>query len=68
MCRTQIALKGVRHVSFDKDSGGKDVCGNYMIDNARLVSEFGVQYRPYRDRVRQIINDIRNDKGLPPID
>ena len=30
-----------------------------MIDNTRLVSEFGVQYRPYRDRVLQIINDIR---------
>ena len=38
-----------------------------MIDNARLVSEFGVQYRPYRERVLQIINDIRCDKRLPPV-
>ena len=54
-------------ISFGKESGGKDVSGNYMIDNARLVSEFGVQYRPYRERVKQIINDMRRDKGLPPI-
>ena len=50
-------------ISFEKESGGKEVSGNYMIDNTRLVSEFGVQYRPYRDRVLQIVNDIR----LPPI-
>ena len=54
-------------ISFGKESGGKDASGNYMIDNARLVSEFGVQYRPYRERVKQIINDVRRDKGLPPI-
>ena len=53
-------------ISFDKESGGKDASGNYMIDNARLMSEFGVQYRPYRERVLQIINDIRRDNGKPP--
>jgi nucleoside-diphosphate-sugar epimerase len=54
-------------ISFNKDSGGKDASGNYMIDNTRLVQEFGLQYRPYRERVLQIINDVRRDKGLPPI-
>ena len=54
-------------IDFAKDSGGKDASGNYIIDNTRLVSEFGVQYRPYRDRVLQIINDIRHDNGLPSI-
>ena len=54
-------------ISFGKESGGKDASGNYMIDNTRLVAEFGVQYRPYRDRVLQIINDIRRDNGLPPV-
>lgn len=54
-------------INFEKESGGKDASGNYMIDNSRLVSEFGVQYRPYRDRVLQIINDIRRDKRLPPV-
>ena len=34
-----------------------------MIDNTRLVQEFGVQYRPYRERVLQIINDCRAEIG-----
>ena len=54
-------------IKFEKDSGGREASGNHMIDNTRLVSEFGVQYRPYRERVLQIINDIRRDKGLPPV-
>lgn len=54
-------------INFEKESGGKDASGNYMIDNSRLVAEFGVQYRPYRERVLQIINDIRRDNGLPPV-
>ena len=33
----------------------------------RLVSEFGVHYRPYRERVLQIINDIRKEEGLPEV-
>jgi len=54
-------------ISFDKDEGGKAISGNHMIENARLVQEFGVQYRPYRERVLQIINDIRRDNGQPPL-
>lgn len=54
-------------ISFDKQSGGKDASGNHMIENARLMSEFGVQYHPYRERVLQIINDIRRDNGKPAI-
>src|SRR5438309_3366975 len=52
-------------ISFDKETGGKELSGNYLIDNTRLVQEFGVQYRPYRERVLQIINDIRREEGLP---
>jgi nucleoside-diphosphate-sugar epimerase len=51
-------------ITFDKDTGGKELSGNYLIDNTRLVQEFGVQYRPYRERVLQIINDIRREEGL----
>ena len=54
-------------ITFDKDTGGKELSGNYLIDNTRLVQEFGVQYRPYRERVLQIINDIRREEGLPPV-
>ena len=52
-------------ISFEKETGGKELSGNYLIDNTRLVQEFGVQYRPYRERVLQIINDIRREEGLP---
>lgn len=55
-------------IAFEKDSGGRDASGNHMIDNTRLVEEFGVQYRPYRERVLQIINDIRHDNGQPPLE
>jgi len=54
-------------ISFEKQTGGKESSGNYLIDNSRLVQEFGVQYRPYRERVLQIINDVRADVGQPPI-
>lgn len=54
-------------ITFDKPTGGKEISGNYMIDNTRLVQEFGVQYRPYRERVLQIINEVRQAEGLPPV-
>ena len=54
-------------IRFAKDSGGKDASGNYRIDNARLVGEFGLQYRPYRERVLQIINEVRRANGLTPL-
>lgn len=54
-------------ISFDKETGGREASGNHMIDNTRLMSEFAVQYRPYRERVLQIINAIRSDNGKPPI-
>jgi nucleoside-diphosphate-sugar epimerase len=54
-------------ITFDKETGGKELSGNYLIDNTRLVQEFGVQYRPYRERVLQIINDIRREEGMEPI-
>src|SRR5215467_4767529 len=53
-------------ISFDKETGGRELSGNYLIDNTRLVSEFGMQYRPYRERVLQIINDIRKENRLTP--
>src|SRR5438874_7337505 len=50
-------------ITFEKETGGKELSGNYLIDNTRLVQEFGVQYRPYRERVLQIIttSDARRD-------
>jgi nucleoside-diphosphate-sugar epimerase len=54
-------------ITFDKETGGRELSGNYLIDNSRLVQEFGVQFRPYRERVRQIINEVRREEGLAPI-
>src|SRR5215467_10017271 len=54
-------------ITFDKETGGKAISGNYLIDNSRLVQEFGVQYRPYRERILQIINEVRQEAGLPQV-
>jgi len=54
-------------ITFEKETGGKELSGNHLIDNTRLVEEFGVQYRPYRERVLQIINEVRAEEGLPPV-
>ncbi len=54
-------------IRFEKETGGREKSGNYLIDNRRLVEEFGVQYVPYRTRVLQIINAIRAEEGKPPI-
>ncbi len=54
-------------ITFEHEVGGQAVSGNYLIDNSRLVEEFGVPYRPYRERVLQIINDVRHEEGLPSI-
>jgi nucleoside-diphosphate-sugar epimerase len=54
-------------IRFEADTGGRAVSGNILIDNRRLVEEFGLQYRPLRQRVKEVINDIRVGEGLPPI-
>ena len=54
-------------ITFEKETGGEESSGNYLIDNSRLVQEFGIQYRPYRERMLQIINEVRREEGLPAI-
>jgi nucleoside-diphosphate-sugar epimerase len=54
-------------ISFQKETGGCEQSGLYHMDNTRLVHEFGVQYAPFRQRVLQIINDVRKQEGLKPI-
>jgi nucleoside-diphosphate-sugar epimerase len=53
-------------IKFDKDTGGLEKSRNYLIDNSRLLGEFGLKYVPFRTRVLQIINDVRKTEGLPP--
>ena len=54
-------------ISFHNERGAKEANATYLLDNSRLVSEFAIQYPPFRERVLQIINDTRRDIGLPPV-
>ncbi len=74
---TSISLGGIAdivrsylpdaRISFQNERGAEDANATYLLDNRRLVSEFAIQYRPFRERVLQIINDTRGEIGLPPI-
>ncbi|MEQ9122201.1 MAG: NAD(P)-dependent oxidoreductase [Alphaproteobacteria bacterium] len=55
-------------IRFEHETGGRTTSGNFMIDNSRLVEEFGIQFAPLRQRVREVINDIRRGEGLPLVD
>ena len=54
-------------ISFDSDGGLED-SPNYLIDNSRLMSEFELPYAPYRDRVLQMINEVREHHGMPLVE
>ncbi len=51
-------------ISFANE-GGLEESGNYLVDNSRLLDEFELQYAPFRQRVLEIINEVRADSGLP---
>lgn len=51
-------------IEFD-DEGGLERSGNYLVDNSRLTNEFELEYAPFPSRVREIINEVRQDNGLP---
>jgi nucleoside-diphosphate-sugar epimerase len=52
-------------ISFQHERGAKVWNSTYLLDNSRLLSEFAIQYPPFRERVLQIINDIRREVRLP---
>jgi hypothetical protein len=54
-------------ITFEHETGGKEASGNYLIDNSRLVQEFELQYPPFEQRVREIINTVRREEGLPEV-
>lgn len=53
-------------ISFDSD-GGLEESGVYLVDNSRLLQEFELEYPPFRRRVHEIINDVRQEAGLSPV-
>ncbi len=52
-------------ITFQQDGGGRDQSGLYLMDNAQLRQEFEVEYPPFRQRVLEIINEVRREEGLP---
>ncbi|MEC9152252.1 MAG: NAD(P)-dependent oxidoreductase [Pseudomonadota bacterium] len=54
-------------ITFENETGGYEDSSVFLMDNSRLVNEFGLQYRPYPERVLQIINEVRSDEGLSEI-
>ena len=55
-------------IRFKADTGGREISGNYLIDNTRVIEEFGVQYAPLRQRVKEVINNIRASEGQLPLE
>ena len=54
-------------ITFESDGGLED-SPNYLIDNSRLMGEFELAYAPYRDRVLQMINEVREHHGMPLVE
>jgi nucleoside-diphosphate-sugar epimerase len=59
-------------IEFERDTGGRELAGNplmdcWLIDDSRLREEFGIERRPFRERVLEIIDDVRREEGLPPV-
>ena len=54
-------------ITFENETGGRERSGNDPDRQRRVVTEFGMQFRPYRERVLQIINEVRAEEGQSPI-
>jgi uncharacterized protein YkwD len=37
------------------------------VDNSRIREEFEVELPPFRQRVLDIINEVRQSEGMPPL-
>jgi nucleoside-diphosphate-sugar epimerase len=46
-------------VRFRNEFGGDERSVAYLFDNSRLVEEFGISYRPYEERVAEMIASVR---------
>jgi len=51
-------------ITFDND-GGVEESGNYLVDNSRIREEFEIELPPFRQRVLEIINEVRRMEGMP---
>jgi nucleoside-diphosphate-sugar epimerase len=51
-------------ITFAKE-GGREESGNYLVDWSRLAKEFGIEYPGLHTRVLEVINEVRQQEGLP---
>jgi len=51
-------------IAFAKE-GGREESGNYLVDWSRLAKEFGIEYPGLHTRVLEVINEVRQQEGLP---
>jgi nucleoside-diphosphate-sugar epimerase len=47
-------------ITFDSAVGARESAGTYLIDNSRLLGEFGFAYRPFAEQVQSIIDTVRS--------
>jgi nucleoside-diphosphate-sugar epimerase len=51
-------------ITFAKE-GGREESGNFLVDWSRLAKEFGIEYPGLHTRVLEVINEVRQQEGLP---
>ena len=51
-------------ITFDNE-GGIEESDIYLVDNSRIREEFEVELPPFRQRVLDIINEVRQSEGMP---
>jgi len=64
----ELAAMVKRHIPqadirFTHQTGGEETSTAYMFDAERLVSEFGIRYQPYADRLPGMIEAVRQGRA-----
>jgi nucleoside-diphosphate-sugar epimerase len=49
------------------NEGGREESGNYLVDWSRLAKEFGIEYPGLHTRVLEVLNEVRQQEGLPQV-
>lgn len=47
-------------IRFKNETGGESISTAYLFDKQRLVSEFGIRFMPYGQRVAQMVKELRH--------
>jgi nucleoside-diphosphate-sugar epimerase len=53
-------------ITFTHQTGGKEASTNYLIDNTRLKTEFGIRPLSLEECVKKIITDVRAEHPVTP--